>query len=412
MQWIRMWVSLARSHGVRVAWRSMRSMLEERVASHGPKNALRLLRAWYVAGFGAGAALATMAPHPVPFAPGTTFSGEVDPARVISFGVVVAAGVALALRSLAMLLATFSANLLVHRFSVSLRPSAVRGAIAVVIALASSRFAWPGSVWVAVALAVVAWVVWPVLIHALVAARAPRHITHRLMPVDHLVGMAARSLPEESRRQVALHEAGHAVFFGLGDSVPEDLYAWMDEEIEAPEPGSAPMASAGAVGAFTALADKTLFLDLRQGAHFVLLGMVCGGAAAEELVLGSPSAGMIADVAHFETRARQYLALYPDARWPYFVAPAGEAELQTNAQALASFRKHVMTSAIAFLRTNAAVMHRVAEALLAQGELDVQDLRSLLHDVQAAAGFSRFAWPADVPAMPYLTMPPAADSLG
>jgi len=353
IQWLRLWMSVARRGGARVALRSMQTAMEDRIASHGPAKALRLLRVWYLAGLAAGAALAALAPHPVPLSPAPAAFGAVDPGSVIIFAVVIAAAVALGLRSLAMLLATFSTNLLVHRFTVSLQPSFVRAAVALVIALVASRTPWPVSLWVAVALAVVAWVVWPVLVHAIVAARAPRYLTHRLMPVDHLVGMAARSLPEESRRQIALHEAGHAVFFGLGDSVPDDLYAWMDEEIAAPQPGLEAMPSAGAVGAFTALADKTLMLDLRQHAHFVLLGMVCGGAAAEELMLGSPSAGMLADVRHFETRARQYLALYPDARWPFFAAPAGDAEVQANARTLASFREHVIASAIESLEVAA-----------------------------------------------------------
>ncbi len=54
-----------------------------------------------------------------------------------------------------------------------------------------------------------------------------------------------------------------------------------------------------------------------------------------------------------------------------------------------------------FVRTNKPVVEAVAKALQEKGELDVEDLRHLLPGVKASAGFERFDWPADMPAMHY-----------
>ena len=135
--------------------------------------------------------------------------------------------------------------------------------------------------------------------------------------MDQILSMSARSLPPEARRQIAIHEAGHAVFFGLGESVPEDLSTWLDDEIPALDDIAAGQGHAGgAVSAFTALTEKAIALDLHQREQLVLLGMLCGGAAAETIVYGDSSAGMAVDAAAFEAKARLFLALYPDSRWP------------------------------------------------------------------------------------------------
>jgi ATP-dependent Zn protease len=221
--------------------------------------------------------------------------------------------------------------------------------------------------------------------------------------MDQILSMSARSLPPEARRQIAIHEAGHAVFFGLGESVPEDLYTWLDDEIPALDDIAAGQGHAGgAVSAFTALTEKAIALDLHKKEQLVLLGMLCGGAAAETIVYGDPSAGMVMDAAAFEAKARLFLALYPDSRWPYFMQPATELEVRANATSLGAFRDHVLGQSQQFLLHNRAALDRVAEALLEKGELDVENLRRLLPGVVPAAGFERFSWPPDVPAMQYL----------
>lgn len=395
--WASVWMKVVGQIGMRGALRSARNQLEEKLASRGDRVVMRVTRAWYALGAAAGVALVAAASPPRMAGP------AVDVGSVAVFAAVAGAGVALGLRSIAMLLATYSGNLLVHRFHVSLKPSLIRAALITMIGTAAWQFPWPISGWVALSLAAIAWTVYPMLLHAVIAARAPRHISHRMLPMDQILSMSARSLPPEARKQIAIHEAGHAVFFGLGESVPEDLYTWLDDEIPPLEDIAAGQRqAAGAVSAFTALTEKAIALDLHRKELLVLLGMLCGGAAAETVVYGDPSAGMVMDAAAFEAKARLFLALYPDSRWPYFIDPATELEVRANATSLGAFRDYLLEQSQQFLLVNRAALDRVAEALLEKGELDVENLRRLLSGVMPAAGFERFTWPADVPAMQYL----------
>lgn len=398
--WLRVYAGVIRQAGLRVALRSIRIQLEEKITGHGLASTLRLTRIWYALGTMAGGALMFWAPRP------RATDGQVDLASLIGFAAVVGAGLAIALRSLAMLASTYSSNLLIHRFSVSLMPTLLRAAVLAAIAFVAIQFQWPLSAGTAIALLLVAWLIWPLFLRTVIAFQAPRHITHRLLPVDQLLAMAARKLPAEARHQVAIHEAGHAVFFGLGNTVPEDLFAWMDDELpelnEVVEGDRRAAIAVGAVSSFNSLTDKVLTLDLHRREMMVLLGMLCGGGAAEAVFYGAPSAGMIGDAAMFEGRARQFLSLFPDQRWPYFVHTVDEEERKVNAASLAGFRAHVLELATEFIRANKAVVEAVAKALQEKGELDVEDLRRLLPGVVAAAGFERFDWPADIPAMHYL----------
>lgn len=112
--------------------------------------------------------------------------------------------------------------------------------------------------------------------------------------------------------------------------MPEDLYAWMDEAIEAADPRQERHPADGAVCAFTALADKARLLGSQASrALLLLLGMVCGGAAAATRCSAPPGAGALSDVAHFELRAHHFLALARDERWSCFAAAqAGHCAVQ------------------------------------------------------------------------------------
>jgi len=398
--WLRVYAGVIRQAGLRAAMRSVRIQLEEKVAARGMATVLRLTRIWHLLGTAAGVALLAWAPRP------SAVEGQVDIASLIAFAAVVGAGLAILLRSAAMLASTYSSNLLIQRFSVSLAPTLLRVAVLAAIAYVAMQFQWPVSAGTAIALLLVAWAVWPVFVRMVIAFQAPRHITHRLLPVDQLLAMAARRLPAHARRQIALHEAGHAVFFGLGNTVPEDLFAWMDDELpelsEVVEGDRKSALAIGAVSSFTSLTEKVFTLDLHRKELLVLLGMLCGGGAAEAVFYGKASASMIGDVAMFEGRARQFLALFPDPRWPYFIHPVDEDERKVNASSLATFRSWVLTMATEFIQANKQCVEAVAQALESKGELDVEDLRRLLTGVTAAAGFERFDWPGDMPAMQYI----------
>jgi hypothetical protein len=392
---IKVWWMIARQKGFRIALKAMRNQLEERLVGNSPAALIRWNRFGHLAGIAVGIGIASFAPSP--------WNADSLVKAVVGFTAVAGLGVAIALRSLALFLASFSAHLLVRRFAVPLGPTLLRLAVLTGIGIAALTLPWPLSAWAAGSLIAIAWAVSPLLLHALVAAQAPRHISQRMMPLERIIAMSARKLSPEAKKLVATHEAGHAVFFGLGDRVPEDIFAWMDDEVPSLEDvaSGAKVAAGGAVGAFDALAGKHYSTDLKRNELLAMLGMLAGGAAAEILTTGEASAGMVMDISNFEPKARLFLSLYPDPRWPYTMNPAGEQEAQSNALVLTRFRLHILDRAVEFLEQNRQQMDAVAGALLQRGELDVEDLRKLLVGVKQAGEFERFTWPADVPAMAY-----------
>lgn len=396
--WAKVWFRVLREAGPRIAWRSLSNHFEDRLASHGQRTVMRVMRGWYLSGAIAGLAILATAPRPrmLPDA-------GVDAASMVLFGALAGAGTALALRSTAMLASTFSPNLLVQRFGVSLKAPLLRTAAVSVIAMLVWGLPWPISGWSALCLALVAWANWPLVQRLAIAVQSPRYLTHRMGSVDQLLAMHARKLAPAARAQIAQHEAGHVVFFGLGRTVPEDLFAYMEDELpELERLQDGQSRAAGAVSSMTSLSGKAITLDLHREEQLAMLGMFCGGAAAEIVHHGQPSASIAQDVGVFEAHARLFLSLYPDPNFPLFVQPQGELEVRANAASLAAFRLDVTSRAAEFLRANQPTAEAVTRALLEKGELDVEDLRRLLVDVQPAAGFQRFSWPADIPARDYL----------
>jgi hypothetical protein len=102
--WLRLYAGVIRQAGFRAALRSVRIQVEEKIVAHGLASTLRLTRIWYFLGALAGVGLLFWSPRP------RAMDGQVDLASLVTFSAVVGAGLAILLRSVAMLASTYSVS--------------------------------------------------------------------------------------------------------------------------------------------------------------------------------------------------------------------------------------------------------------------------------------------------------------
>lgn len=207
-----------------------------------------------------------------------------------------------------------------------------------------------------------------------------------------LVGRAATDIGEipaltpEGRRRAALHEAGHALCFGLGTHVPEDAAAMLDPHV---------------YGTFAGMVRTTMPHDPLQITRELLewhLLVQQAGRAAEEVMLGQASAGAIGDMAQFQ----QYAALYLQAGFGdgWCLEPKDDAARRLNQAALDRLVPEYLSRAKTLVSVNQALVETLAGQLLVHRYLDCQDLRALLKGFVVPDGFERLVWPSSIAVLP------------
>lgn len=185
---------------------------------------------------------------------------------------------------------------------------------------------------------------------------------------------------DRSRRRVCVHEAGHALIYGLGSSIPEDLFAFLDPMILD--------GRAGAVGFSEEMAiDRTTVEQLR-----FRLVVIVAGAAAEDAFLGDVSSGCYGDYEDFDDVGELYLRT-AGAMW--FTNPKNASEAEVNARALAELKKQCFDLAKTILLANKDPHDALCSALDKLGELAYPDLLPILSNVEVDP-----AWNAPVPVWP------------
>lgn len=193
----------------------------------------------------------------------------------------------------------------------------------------------------------------------------------------------AMNLPmvdEASKLRLCAHEAGHALMYGLGDSIPEDLYLYVDEDLVGDGIGGAVMCAEE----FTA--DQTTLENLR----FRLM-VLAAGAAGERVRLGNMSLSAIQDFLSFEALATFYLLC---AGYPVFAEPKTHEQFEVNAAALAKLRAEMLELAEAVISANRDVHEELTQLLLSRNELAYDDVLPTLSKTRSFPHAPRPKWAA------------------
>jgi hypothetical protein len=194
--------------------------------------------------------------------------------------------------------------------------------------------------------------------------------------------MAMPVMNEASIDRFAAHEAGHAIMYGLGEVIPEDLYLWIDTEVFGEDIG-------GAVCAVDELSPDRVTVEVLRFRLMVL----AAGAAGELVHTGAMSLGSHLDFVSFEVIALPYMlaagyAVYADAK--------SEQQHAVNVAAIAKLRAEMIDLARSVIEANREVQLELISQLKHRRELAYDDVLPTLAKITTVAGAPRPSWPDSI----------------
>jgi hypothetical protein len=185
---------------------------------------------------------------------------------------------------------------------------------------------------------------------------------------------------KEDIRIAAIHEAGHALVYGLLDTLPSSLVAYINKRALCSSEYSGVGGQVGAVSRPYSLQYEpcmkwSMFLSL-------------AGMEGERAVLGVCSSGAQADMDHWYSKAKLYL-VSGCSTLLYFPLPQEEWEVNTNRESLASLLKIHREVLTQFFKENQQVLSELADALIQRERLKANDLKPFLNKVVSVPGIPK-----------------------
>lgn len=239
---------------------------------------------------------------------------------------------------------------------------------------------------VAAAMAIVGFACWTVAHFAFTAIVSKRY--RRAAQLASPIPTLGRPFSEAELQRVGLHEAGHALMYGLSDRVPEDLLAMIDKEEV--------FALGGAVsGSYLEPLELT-----RTNFQWQLL-MLHGGMAAETVFFGEHGAASANDVEAVRNIAAGYLLAGFGPVYRREVQ--NDFEQRANDEALKVVHEKFLHDAISIVEANRALVEEVAEALVRNECLDYEQMRPYLARMKRDMTTIRVSWPERVLTHPLRT---------
>lgn len=187
---------------------------------------------------------------------------------------------------------------------------------------------------------------------------------------------------DEGRWRICIHEAGHALCYGLGDGIPDDASVGVDTD------------SFNLVaGVVTLPQPRDISAISRSLLEWQLLMLMAGGAA-ERHFFGEESICGVGDQEAFAKTAAQYLlAGYGEI---YTLVAKETAEVEANRNAIRRLRDHYFKVASDFIAANAEACMRLAHLVDAREWLGSEDLVALDLRVSCPEGRWPLRWPEGV----------------
>ncbi|WP_233177180.1 metalloprotease [Ralstonia sp. ASV6] len=182
-------------------------------------------------------------------------------------------------------------------------------------------------------------------------------------------------------RQVAIHEAGHALMYALGNRIPEDASAYIDTDTLSPAIGQV---------SFPGGRNGDISFELLEWKLVTCLA----GMVAEKVDTGSHGFGAGGDMRAWQELAIPYLLLHSDVT--FFEEPKSELEMESNKRELVALKKRMLTAVTRYVRANWPVVIRVAASLEEVEYLDYKQLADLLVGVKRTGGLPTAQWPVEL----------------
>ena len=189
-------------------------------------------------------------------------------------------------------------------------------------------------------------------------------------------------LTDDGRWRVCLHEAGHAICYGLTEGIPDDASIGIDTD-----------AFSMVAGVVTLPQPRDLTSITRSLLEWQLLMLMAGGAA-ERHFLGEESICGSGDQEAFSRTAAQYLlAGYGEI---FTMEPKDATELEANRNAILRLRDHYRAVARDFIAKNTETCLYLARLVKEREWIGGDDLAALKLQVTYPEGSWPLRWPADI----------------
>lgn len=210
-----------------------------------------------------------------------------------------------------------------------------------------------------------------------------RSLLIRDMAVGDVADLAA--LTEAGRWRVSIHEAGHALCYGLCSAVPEDAYVCIDNDLN--------NLVAGGVTIPTPKDPTEMTQERMEWSMLMLLA----GAAAERVFFGEGSMNGTGDMDAFNHLATGYLlAGHGEV---CVMLPENELDVAANRSAIGRLREHYAIRAENYVRANQATCESLAREIERSEFLDCEQIARQVHNVTLPDDWKLIVWPKSVPTL-------------
>jgi len=190
-------------------------------------------------------------------------------------------------------------------------------------------------------------------------------------------------LSDAGRNRVSIHEAGHAICYGLCNGVPEDAFVYVDDDMHDLMAGKVNLPLPRDVNELS-----------RDHVHWALLTTLMG-EAAEEVFFGTPSLCSAGDMIQFNQLAPGFLtAGYGEL---YVFQPETEQDVKLNRQVLERLREKYRILAKQFALMNQDSIEQIAGTLKETGFIDCAGIAAEIKGVVCPEGWELINWSPTIP---------------
>jgi hypothetical protein len=190
-----------------------------------------------------------------------------------------------------------------------------------------------------------------------------------------------KSFNADDFRVSAIHEAGHALLFGILDSVPTTLVACVNRNSHYQSNSNYRMVGGRVSAKFEARSHQ--YQSFVEWEMFLSLA----GQESEKAVLGQSCMGSSVDIEDWYITAKRYLRS-GCSKLLYFPSPESDWEERANRKSLEVMLNKQRKILSRFFQENLQVLNELSEALIKSEKLEARDLQPFLEKIVRTPGMS------------------------
>lgn len=209
---------------------------------------------------------------------------------------------------------------------------------------------------------------------------------HRAQPaLRKKISWSPKKLTEDQIWRIAVHEAGHAVAYGLLKTLPEDACAGISAE------------RASTIGGYAWGLWMSDFIEFTDALLDMVLIQLAAGTIAEEIILGDRCFGDSDDMAKFDQLMRNRVVHF--AEQGYNTAPADDVQRAWNLRLERRHRLWIHARVRELVELNKAAIVSLAQELQTREFIDCLELVPFWTAIMLPPTLTRIDVPSSVPCL-------------